>query len=304
MVVLLLKFFKGFNIKITYLKNEGKRGGRKMSIKKKIGMGVASAALGLSLVGGGTWAAFNDTATINNHFAAGTLDLEVGKSGSKPISFDLSNMKPGDNVQRIFNLKNKGTLAIKEVLLNTTSDNFVDGNAVNGGTNSEMQFLSQFIINFAAVDGESTNWEPRDNIVLPGEELTLADLVGGTYSNKVNPDYIGSDGRINLASLVVDDAARRGIPVTPTDTDAVFIEIEFKNDLTKTDGLNYDQNIFQGDKIDFFFNLEATQWDGVHVDTNHGNGAINNGEQGSADGANMPDPRTIGGPEHTEEVTD
>ena len=49
-----------------------------MGIKKKLGLGVASAALGLSLIGGGTWAAFNDAATINNHFAAGTLDLEVG----------------------------------------------------------------------------------------------------------------------------------------------------------------------------------------------------------------------------------
>ncbi|MCL6570669.1 MAG: M73 family metallopeptidase, partial [Bacillus sp. (in: Bacteria)] len=31
-----------------------------MSIKRKLGMGAASAALGLSLIGGGTWAAFND----------------------------------------------------------------------------------------------------------------------------------------------------------------------------------------------------------------------------------------------------
>src|SRR5690606_1609361 len=95
-----------------------------MSIKKKIGMGVLSAALGISLIGGGTWAAFNDTATINNHFASGTLDLVVGKSANKPISFDLTNMKPGDNVQRIFTLNNAGTLAIKEVLLDATAENY------------------------------------------------------------------------------------------------------------------------------------------------------------------------------------
>ena len=48
-----------------------------MNIKKKLTVGVMSATLGLSLVGGGTWAAFNDTATINNQFATGVLDLEL-----------------------------------------------------------------------------------------------------------------------------------------------------------------------------------------------------------------------------------
>jgi len=270
-----------------------------MSIKKKIGMGVASAALGLSLVGGGTWAAFNDTATINNHFAAGTLDLVVGKSGNKPINFDLSNMKPGDNVQRIFQLKNAGSLAIKEVLLDVTASNFVDDTtAVNGDTNSQEEYLSQFVINFANVDGESSNWEPRNNIVKSGQTLTLADLVAGptVYKDKINPQYIATDGtdRINLASLVTSDTSLRGIPVKPADIDDVFIQITFKNDTTKTDGKNYDQNKFQGDKIDFQFNLEATQWDGVHVDTHNGNGAINNGVQGSADGSTMPSPVTEG----------
>ncbi|MBM6619058.1 TasA family protein [Bacillus suaedaesalsae] len=278
-----------------------------MTIKKKLGLGVASAALGLSLVGGGTWAAFNDTATVNNHFAAGTLDLEVGRSGSKPISFDLSNMKPGDNVQRIFKLNNKGTLAIKEVLLNTTAANFIDDTtAVNGGTNTDLEFLSQFVVNFASVDGESTKWEPRNNIVISGQELTLADLVSGNYSGKVHSDYLGADGRINLASLVVADASKRGIPVTPPDSDDVFIQITFKNDKTNknADG-TYVQNKYQGDKIDFFFNLEATQWDGVHVDTSHGNGAVNNGVQGSADGNSMPNPRTTGdGKYENDEVND
>ncbi|MCP8615769.1 TasA family protein [Salirhabdus salicampi] len=278
-----------------------------MSIKKKIGMGVASAALGISLVGGGTWAAFNDTATINNHFAAGTLDLEVGKSHNKPISFDLSNLKPGDNIQRIFELRNTGTLAIKEVLLDVTSDNFVDDtNAVNGGSNTESEFLAQFKIDFMNVDGESTNWEPRENVVKDGETLTLADLVDGSYVNKIKTDYLASDGsnRINLAPLVVDDTDYRGIPVNPSDIDDVFIQITFidNNDLNN-DG-TYVQNKFQGDSVDFFFNLEATQWDGVHVDTNHGNGEINNEVESSADGDSMPDPRTKGDATHNEEVTD
>lgn len=274
-----------------------------MSIKKQLGMGVVTAALGLTLVGGGTWAAFNDTAVTNNHFAAGTLDLEVGKSGSKPITFDLSNMKPGDNVQRIFKLNNKGSLAIKEVLLNTTASNFVDGTLAS----SQADYLSQFVITFAQVDGESTKWEPRNNIVKSGQTLTLADLVAGpgAYKTKINTAYLATDGtdRINLAPLTVTDTTRRGIPVNPTDSDDVFIHITFKDDPTKVNG-EYVQNKFQGDKIDFFFNLEATQWDGVHVDSHNGNGAINNDVQGSADGATMPNPITEGTPKNTTEVND
>ena len=261
-----------------------------MGLKKKLGLGVASAALGLSLVGGGTWAAFNDTATVNNHFASGTLDLEVGKNHpSHKLNFDLSNMKPGDSVQRIFKLNNAGSIAIKEVLLDVTAANFEDNTtAENGGTNTDMEFLSQFKINFAQVDGESTRWEPRNNVFTG--EVTLADLVDGSYVNQLNPNYLATDGsdRINLAPLVAADDSKRGIPVNPTDSDAVFIEIEYNNDLTKSDGKNYDQNKYQGDKIDFFFNLEATQWAGVEVDTNDPNGAVNNGIQGSADDTTNP----------------
>lgn len=272
-----------------------------MSVKKKLGLGVASAALGLALVGGGTWAAFNDTARINNAFAAGTLDLEVGKSHNKPISFDLGNLKPGDNIQRIFELRNAGTLAIKEVLLHVKYDKFVD----KGGKNSAYDFLDQFVIDFMQVDGESNKWEPRNNVVKSGKELTLKDLVKNDL-RKVKDEYIAKDSngkdRINLASIT--DSAKRGIPVEPTDIDDVFIQITFKNDTKKNRAGEYVQNKFQGDSINFFFNLEATQWDGVHVDTNHRNGEINNGVQGSADGKNMPNPRTIGEPKHSEEVTD
>lgn len=276
-----------------------------MTIKRKLGMGVASAALGLSLIGGGTWAAFNDTATVNNHFAAGTLDLVVGKAHqSYPINFDLSNMKPGDNVQRMFKLNNAGTLAIKEVLLNTTAANFVNG----GAASTDMEYLSQFVIDFASVDGESTRFEPRNNIVKAGQELTLADLVAGptAYESKVNASFLATDGtkRLNLAPLTTADVTKRGIPVTPPDSDNVFMQITFKNVTTKDANNEYVQNKYQGDKIDFFFNLEATQWDGVNVDTSNGNGAINNDVQGSADGNTMPNPITKGTGTVTNPVTE
>ena len=48
-----------------------------MTIKKKLGLSVATAALGLSLIGGGTYAYFSDQEVTQNTFAAGTLDLAI-----------------------------------------------------------------------------------------------------------------------------------------------------------------------------------------------------------------------------------
>lgn len=62
-----------------------------MSLKKKLGMGVASAALGLSLIGGGTFAYFSDKEVSNNTFAAGTLDLTLDPT----TLVDIKDLKPG-----------------------------------------------------------------------------------------------------------------------------------------------------------------------------------------------------------------
>ncbi|WP_218778877.1 TasA family protein, partial [Bacillus thuringiensis] len=77
-----------------------------MSLKKKLGMGVVSAALGLSLIGGGTYAYFSDQVVTNNTLAAGTLDLAMQPT----TSLNLDNLKPGDKILKKFNLKNSGTL--------------------------------------------------------------------------------------------------------------------------------------------------------------------------------------------------
>ena len=71
---------------------------------------IASAALGISLVGGGTFASFNDTTTLNNHFALGSLDLDLENAWNFPINFDLENIKPGQSWERQFVLANNGTL--------------------------------------------------------------------------------------------------------------------------------------------------------------------------------------------------
>lgn len=93
-----------------------------MSIKKKLGLGIASAALGMSLVGGGTFAYFNDTETVNNNFVAGKLDLSVNPD----VAFDIKNLKPGDYMTRSFTMSNGGTLPIAKVLMNVESTGTAD----------------------------------------------------------------------------------------------------------------------------------------------------------------------------------
>ncbi|MDC2864012.1 CalY family protein [Bacillus sp. BP-3] len=86
-----------------------------MTLKKKLGMGVASAVLGAALVGGGTFAYFSDKEVSNNTFAAGTLDLVANPT----TIVNVDNLKPGDTIKREFKLENKGSLNIKKVLLQT-----------------------------------------------------------------------------------------------------------------------------------------------------------------------------------------
>jgi len=90
-----------------------------MSIKKKLGMGVATAALGLSLVAGGTFAYFSDTAEAESTFAAGTLELDANPS----TIINVDNLKPGDTMNSTFKLENNGSLDISKVLLATEYDN-------------------------------------------------------------------------------------------------------------------------------------------------------------------------------------
>ncbi|TQS75038.1 cell division protein FtsN [Ornithinibacillus gellani] len=86
-----------------------------MKLKKQLGMGIMSAALGLTLIGGGTYAYFSDSETTSNTFAAGTLDLAADPT----TIVDVGDMKPGDYIVRDFELQNNGTLDIDKVVLNT-----------------------------------------------------------------------------------------------------------------------------------------------------------------------------------------
>lgn len=95
-----------------------------MSIKQKLAMGILTGGLAISMIGGGTYAYFNDVAVSeNNTFAAGTLDLAVNPE----TIIKVDNLKPGDWMNRTFKLENKGSLDISKVFLTTEYTESVAG---------------------------------------------------------------------------------------------------------------------------------------------------------------------------------
>ncbi|MFS1516167.1 TasA family protein [Bacillus sp. SCS-151] len=160
-----------------------------MGIKKKLGLGMASAALGLSLIGGGTFAYFSDSAEVTNTFAAGTLDLSV----SNTELFMVDNLKPGDWMERTFTISNAGTLNIKDVLLTTTIDE-----ADLEGDNPDA-FANHFTVEFITSDGQT---------IL--ENKTLAELQGmtpdiTTHSSALKNLPVGDTDEIKVKITFVDN---------------------------------------------------------------------------------------------------
>lgn len=223
-----------------------------MTIKKKLGLGVASAVLGLSLIGGGTFAAFNDTATVNNHFASGTLELSVGNEKNEPVNFDISNMKPGDTVKREFKLRNNGTLPIKNVFLTFDAEEYSNHNS--GATMDE--FLSQFHVDFFKVDHNNNDqYDDYNSLIKAKKVVTLNDLVKGTLEEKIKDRYLAA-GKMNLAPIGIDNNPKG---LNKSNSHSVSMIVTFKEDHTKNDDGEYKQNKFMNNKINLKFNFEASQ---------------------------------------------
>ncbi|KAB2331921.1 TasA family protein [Bacillus mesophilum] len=113
-----------------------------MNIKKKLAAGVLSSALGLSLVAGGTFAYFSDQETAESFFAAGTLDLEINKENI----IKIDNLKPGDYAFRAFELKNAGSLNIKDILLQSEYEVY-DKKGDNNGEDFGEHIIVQYLYN-------------------------------------------------------------------------------------------------------------------------------------------------------------
>ena len=209
-----------------------------MSIKKKLLTGSLTAALGLSLIGGGTWAAFNDVEAATGQYQAGVLDLSVNPE----IIFDIDKLVPGDHMLRNFVITNSGNVDIEKVLMHTeytVTDK--EGNPV------DKDFGEQFQVRFLTSDLQPI-------ILAPFNDLSLSEL----------RDLTESGHSIDITSYF---DSILGFPLEPdlpvNDSDHILMEVKFKNDKEKdpSTGL-YLQNEYQGYNIDIKFNLEATQYSG------------------------------------------
>ncbi|MBY0122946.1 TasA family protein [Bacillus sp. S/N-304-OC-R1] len=180
-----------------------------MSIKKKLGLGIASAALGLSLVGGGTFAYFSDTATQMNHFSSGTLDISVNPT----TNVNISNLKPGDWTEKTFQLINGGTIDIGNVLLHTkfnvTKSN---GDTISNALANE--FASQIIVDFLINTGDDGK-DHEIEVVASKSLLQLRDMTPEELAKEfeavvpspsVTKKFVLTDGiKANSGNKSVDD---------------------------------------------------------------------------------------------------
>ncbi|GAA0427742.1 MAG: TasA family protein [Bacillota bacterium] len=194
-----------------------------MSLKKKLGMSVVTASLGLSLIAGGTYAYFSDTEVTDNTFAAGTLDLSVDPT----TIIDITNLKPGDTMVKEFVLGNEGSLDIKTVNLLTNYE-VVDASGDNGGDD----FGQHIKVNFM------WNWDKESEPIF---ETTLYEL------KNMDPDVVKKD--------IWDPLWEQHGGLDVGDTNELWVEFEFVDN-------GQDQNIFQGDQLNLEWTFNATQTDG------------------------------------------
>lgn len=204
-----------------------------MSLKKKLGLGIASAALGISLIGGGTFAYFNDVEETNNTFAAGTLDLAVNPS----VIIDVDNLKPGDEMVREFVLENNGSLDILSVDIATSyevSDAKNDNND-DFGKHIKVLFLEN-------ADKTGDGWVIGDyNDII--SETTLYDL------QNMTPDAVE-----NLQSYITWLFGLNGEDsgLAAGTSDQMYVAFEFEDN-------GEDQNQFQGDSLELKWTFTANQ---------------------------------------------
>ncbi|MRG85027.1 TasA family protein [Salinibacillus xinjiangensis] len=212
-----------------------------MSMKKKMGTSILAGALGLSLIGGGTWAAFNDVEDTQNTLANGVLDLEFGEKNT--IDFEIRNLKPGDHFTKTLHLVHgdTATLDINQILVSTNSVEGVweDKDVLNlnsevgagSGDNSESDFLSQFKVVVSA-DGSQV-WSGH-----------LNQLVG-----------------LNPVDITGTNDTTAGLPVGEEMEYEVYIEFE-ENDDRFPNSRYFEQNKYQGEESKFEMSFEATQMPG------------------------------------------
>ncbi|TFE04018.1 CalY family protein [Jeotgalibacillus salarius] len=194
-----------------------------MGIKQKLGLGVASAAMGLALIGGGTYAYFSDTEVSNNTFAAGKLDLALDPT----TIVNVDNIKPGDTMFREFDLINNGSLDIGSIDLKTKY-------TVNDYHGDNTGDLGKFIrVNFLV---------NADKADVPIWSTTLYDL------QSMDPDVIEGNFWSGWFS-------ENGGKLAAGTSDKLYVQYEFVDN-------GNDQNQFQQDSLSLEWTFDAMQTDG------------------------------------------
>ncbi|MFD3260351.1 TasA family protein [Paenibacillus lentus] len=195
-----------------------------MGIKKTLSLGVVTAALGLALIGGGTFAYFSDSVETTGTFAAGTLDLNA-----EPTAIiNLDNIKPGDYGIRTFKLLNNGTLDIEKVFLHTSYS--VNNKA--GAPDNTDDFGKHIKVSFL------TNLDKQEDVIY---ETTLYDL------QSLAPDAVENKWQEWFEE-------RGGLKAGTSDN--LIVRFEFVDN-------DEDQNQFQGDALQLKWSFEARQGAGA-----------------------------------------
>ena len=197
-----------------------------MGFTKTISKGVMTAALGLSLMGGGTFAYFSDTFETKNTFAAGTLDLSINPNAV----VNIDNIKPGDEVYREFTFENKGSLDIYQVLLDTKY-------SVEDAKSDNKDDLANHI--------KVTIMYNTSSATVPVVETTLAQLKEKQPDLTAIDEFVGTTQRPD------------GIP--PGEKEKMFVLFQFVDN-------GEDQNQFQGDKLQVDWTFNAKQAPGAYND--------------------------------------
>ena len=181
---------------------------------------LMTAALGLSLITGGTDAYFSDSFATENTFAAGTLDLAVNPD----FVVNIDNIKPGDEIYREFTLENNGTLDIHKVLIQT------DYSVVDANGDNVEDFADHIKVTIMYNTSSAT---------VPVVETTLAEL------SNTEPDLTAIDTFVGGGQIP--DGILAG------EKEKMFVLFEFVDN-------GQDQNQFQGDqlRVNWTFNAEQT----------------------------------------------
>ncbi|WP_413376042.1 TasA family protein [Alkalihalobacillus sp. 1P02AB] len=230
-----------------------------MSIKKKLGMGVLTAALGISLIGGGTFAYFSDTATQTNTFASGTIVLDVDPT----VQIPMENIKPGDWMPRSFELQNNGTLDMKYVDLKTEYTVTKNGEAVPNPLANK--YAEQLYVQFL----KNTTGDEDYEVLFEVSLKDLRDLTPEDLATKVNIEEIMKEegyeywqwiiwplfGYWVTVDPVFEDVPEEITGITAGETADFTVQFRF-NDTGKA------QNDLQDLDLDLTWTFEGFQTDG------------------------------------------